>query len=883
MTADQVNTKRIAKKFENYSSQSFQDIDIKLLAKLLDSRKEGSKPPLIEEFDSVFAEFEKNLTEALRNSSITDRQNLLMEAVNVFRKYSIYTVFPQLIGNTFVGFANLDNSVCKRSLGDLFPQETINMLFVSKNIPCLILKRIGKDNILFTNTAGKNGFIDNNEFQRINCVLAKKKIVIEKILECYSKESDHNFKNINFLYIPAFEQKRRDFDLLLIPKCDAFIVFVGSKELSAVVDKTLFYLDLCSSNNIPCYIVVNDKFQVFLQQYPQIKNATLITAEEVSDFLHNINSYRYNYAIVDELHVIDLKIKFFYHEREKKINKVLLQLQVDLANTVQEKTKQILRELIDYYIGQKNEYAEEKGKLITTVSSTIKRLERMDQAVQDKILADNSPKMLESPSMIRCWEKIVYYSLEIEDFGIAKKYISRMKKLEHSNVFVFEILLKILTNQNITSSMLKKLENAKEDEFIRRVKIQYGDKFGYSEAKLMELSYNLLNPQNPKEFYYRAQYYERVRNDLNTAVKYYKKALYGGYAEAGTKLFIISENYPHRFPTISKKWLAKQIVTEANYVVGMDLLRQRDVLGAHINLKLAAAHHHTASIRCLADDLKGKIFNKNYYKDITEEEKRKKLETCLKLYLYLDDLTPNESILRESLGLIYKELGDFNRALEYWGGCNTKEAQFQCGLLYLNGSSGCNIDLQRAKQCFQKAIELGHPLAEKMLLEVLNRQRAEACNRANEYNSKSSYETTSKVVERKKVKSGGCFITTATCTALDKGDECEELMAFRTFRDIMKKRNKIVNDLIEEYYRIAPLIVEKINSEKDSTAIYTSLWNQFLMKIYKLVDEKKYNEAVSEYILLVQKLSRKYKIPLAGGIQEKIEAYEFEISVDEKL
>jgi hypothetical protein len=55
-----------------------------------------------------------------------------------------------------------------------------------------------------------------------------------------------------------------------------------------------------------------------------------------------------------------------------------------------------------------------------------------------------------------------------------------------------------------------------------------------------------------------------------------------------------------------------------------------------------------------------------------------------------------------------------------------------------------------------------------------------------------------------------CFLTTATCRALGKGDDCEELLAFKAFRDEWLILQEDGESLIKQYYQIAPDIVENI-------------------------------------------------------------------------
>ncbi len=105
------------------------------------------------------------------------------------------------------------------------------------------------------------------------------------------------------------------------------------------------------------------------------------------------------------------------------------------------------------------------------------------------------------------------------------------------------------------------------------------------------------------------------------------------------------------------------------------------------------------------------------------------------------------------------------------------------------------------------------------------------------------------------LKSGGCYITTATLTALNKNDNCYELNKFREFRDsylITKEPH-----LIDEYYRLAPKIVNKINSLNDKETVYNSIWSDYLSDCLSLIESNRYKEATNLYIKMVNNIKEK--------------------------
>jgi len=92
-------------------------------------------------------------------------------------------------------------------------------------------------------------------------------------------------------------------------------------------------------------------------------------------------------------------------------------------------------------------------------------------------------------------------------------------------------------------------------------------------------------------------------------------------------------------------------------------------------------------------------------------------------------------------------------------------------------------------------------------------------------------------------KKNGCFITTAACLSLGKSDNCYELNRLREFRDIWLKEQYHGKKLIEEYYKIAPSIVNTINKLPEKNKIYKEIWNNYLSKCLNLIEKEKFEEA----------------------------------------
>lgn len=104
----------------------------------------------------------------------------------------------------------------------------------------------------------------------------------------------------------------------------------------------------------------------------------------------------------------------------------------------------------------------------------------------------------------------------------------------------------------------------------------------------------------------------------------------------------------------------------------------------------------------------------------------------------------------------------------------------------------------------------------------------------------------------------GCFITSATLLTLKGTDDCYELTKFREFRDTFLMLEPDGRDLIQEYYAIAPKIVEKIDSLTDATKIYQGIYNEYLKKCLDFIECNQMVACKQLYVSMVMDLSNKY-------------------------
>ena len=104
----------------------------------------------------------------------------------------------------------------------------------------------------------------------------------------------------------------------------------------------------------------------------------------------------------------------------------------------------------------------------------------------------------------------------------------------------------------------------------------------------------------------------------------------------------------------------------------------------------------------------------------------------------------------------------------------------------------------------------------------------------------------------------GCYVTTACVDHIGLADDCEEMEILRHFRDLLVEQDEEFRDAVLEYYRKAPVIVQKINDSETKDEELEYLYVNLVQKCVKLLKEECYDEAKEHYINVFHELLDKY-------------------------
>lgn len=103
-----------------------------------------------------------------------------------------------------------------------------------------------------------------------------------------------------------------------------------------------------------------------------------------------------------------------------------------------------------------------------------------------------------------------------------------------------------------------------------------------------------------------------------------------------------------------------------------------------------------------------------------------------------------------------------------------------------------------------------------------------------------------------------CFITTATCMSEGKPDDCDELTAFRAFRDGWLRAQPQGESQIAEYYAIAPVIVACVEFCDNSAERYREIRERWLARCYAALQADRPETCYACYADMVTTLKKRY-------------------------
>lgn len=103
-----------------------------------------------------------------------------------------------------------------------------------------------------------------------------------------------------------------------------------------------------------------------------------------------------------------------------------------------------------------------------------------------------------------------------------------------------------------------------------------------------------------------------------------------------------------------------------------------------------------------------------------------------------------------------------------------------------------------------------------------------------------------------------CYVTTAVCKGIHKPEDCYELKLLKQYRDGYLSAVKDGEEIIGEYYNMAPTIVKRIEKRENREDIYRYLYEAYINPCVRFIEEGRNQECREKYQEMVEMLRTEY-------------------------
>ncbi len=107
-------------------------------------------------------------------------------------------------------------------------------------------------------------------------------------------------------------------------------------------------------------------------------------------------------------------------------------------------------------------------------------------------------------------------------------------------------------------------------------------------------------------------------------------------------------------------------------------------------------------------------------------------------------------------------------------------------------------------------------------------------------------------------KSKLCYITTAVCKGLGKGENAEEITELKNFRDGYMASCENGERMINDYYDCAPTIVKRIEKSENPELKYLYLWENYIKPCVDAISRGENEACLDTYTAMVDELKDEY-------------------------
>lgn len=772
-----------------------------------------------QQFQSFLQYVTTEIYPVIDESSYENKTHFLINLKSTIREIEFIVRTPHLQNKTLVVIEGKKHAVPQWFEQNQM-QEYAKFIRQNANIP-MILSASEKTTIVAQNTLENLSKLSPDEFRHVNQQLYKEKIDVDQFIQVFYIEAKCPFEHIAFIYLPQFVSRQSEMYKMLHNMAEASIMIEPlHKQLNQYKAPNYAKQRFIIGENVETELssLMLEEVPVLLQQLnkPCMMPAMYdIFTETYQEYLINVTK-----ELAYEQYLVNGLSKDLVTVSDEELEANIISIRNNLKKQLQ--AKQISHENLIKHLLQCNKHLMEIEKLFVS------------PILSDAIFSNKAQLYIARQALV---------ALEIKDNTGYKVAIERLRNSDSIYTSIIQAYSKGEKEEIVKCKNI--LDELPLNDVTAYISIKY-----FSVIKSKSL-YNKL-----KKFYHNNYDAEvnlylgkaaiSVSNNVD-AQFYLKKAMNLGNSEAAELLlsFINKKNI------IEVESIARLLVPEACYLVGKYYLNSK-YSKALTFLKIAATFEHFQALQKLAE-IEFNRFRKGR-NNLPDNRLEVVFSNALKLNHYVHEKERSKEVA-EHLGKLYYWDGDHRKAINYLSTVDNAECNFLCGKIYQYGNV-LSQDLQKSKNYFEKAVRQSHSYAEIELHKVTGWIQSNEVKQS--YSSSRSYSSSSS--SSYSSSKSWCFLTTATCIALGKEDNCDEVLNYKKYRDEHLRFDDDGRDLIVEYYRIAPRIVKKIDAEPNAKALYLQLYNQYIKVGYDYLQKNDLVNAKKIYIEMVKNLCKKYNV-----------------------
>lgn len=830
---------------------------LELLSRLMDEDV-GEISSREDKYNKLYDYVHDKLVKALDQGAYIANSEIIRKLDELLEGYSVYNLINKIVGKELLVFRGAPYHLQKRVFEPILGR--CNWIRNNSNLPMFIINGDANRDIIYAVTyMNKIIEIDKEDYVCITRELYKNNLEIRKLLKCFFVFSNHDFENITFLVMPEYvDENNSIYESLKRLITDEYL-FVDSDGVWEKIKKRSSFrqLSYIGEGNLAADRLYIDKDDVIIS--------------DIIGLLNKKNRPRINFNIESELLDILLDAEVYY---ENQIGRVVANIEMLSKDSVMLEDGMIKSQVNTYkrkLFTQKESLELGKKQFMTMRDEVLGLAKEYETELSDALLHDVDG-IADASAYINTLLSIFFKYVSSRQIEGIKKCIFKLRRAKYKYPEACDMVLKCVQGTDITPSEINRLKKFPDSNWeIAKIKVMLSKQLKLKYDDIKEIIRNIDGHYDSGKEYYFLGKKKLDEKNIIEAKQDFEIALDYDYMKAGTELIKMAEKYPECEIDIGE--LAENLVPEANYNVGCNsLYSENKYRKGIVNIKMAASKEYLDAVILIADFLFGEC------KEITWQEMKNpenvtKVNNVIRLYEYLErknvssEGANSERVYLLRVGLMYCKLAEYARAYNYLKNLDMPEAQYECARMCQYGD-GVAKDLNKAKKHYQN-IKGVYKDSDVQLAKINSQLQKVSQSNQKSYSQTKSYQSSSYTTSSS---SSYCFITTAACLALQASKDCNELNRLRKFRDeyILNEGNDGEN-LVAEYYRIGPMIVNYIDSEWNPFSIYKELWEEYILVSCEYIEKEMWEKARQVYISMVKKLCEKYSVPVMNSIMEKYE------------